>query len=384
MSETRSAEKSAAFRRRARHALAFAIVLAIQFGVFEAALRMWGSSEAAPAFQGLFTGDPAIGYRLKPGAHVRFTTAEFDTDIAINATGVRDEEPLGPKAPDERRIVILGDSLVLSVQVAWGQTFGELLEARLNARSSGHHYRVINAGVQGYGPVEELLLFRSLAPTLQPDLVIETLFVGNDAEEAVTSASKLKADSRPAASAVGESLSTRLRRIVRRSMVLQVLRLRVVSATERFSGALGTPEPPLQSYAATPAPRIAQGLTITRECVAEIASTASASGARTAVMLMPARFQIDDADFGRLKEAVAQSGGELVRDAATSRFDAALAGLSLPRLDVLPALRAALPGPDLFFQQTVHLTPRGHEIVADALDRFIQQQHLLDETPAPR
>jgi SGNH hydrolase-like domain, acetyltransferase AlgX len=384
MSETRSAEKSAAFRRRARHALAFAIVLAIQFGVFEAALRMWGSSEAAPAFQGLFTGDPAIGYRLKPGAHVRFTTAEFDTDIAINATGVRDEEPLGPKAPDERRIVILGDSLVLSVQVAWGQTFGELLEARLNARSSGHHYRVINAGVQGYGPVEELLLFRSLAATLQPDLLIETLFVGNDAEEAVTSASKLKADSRPAASAVGESLSTRLRRIVRRSMVLQVLRLRVVSATERFSGALGTPEPPLQSYAATPAPRIAQGLTITRECVAEIASTASASGARTAVMLMPARFQIDDADFGRLKEAVAQSGGELVRDAATSRFDAALAGLPLPRLDVLPALRAALPGPDLFFQQTVHLTPRGHEIVADALDRFIQQQHLLDETPAPR
>jgi hypothetical protein len=384
MSETRSAEKSAAFRHRARHALAFAIVLAIQFGVFEAALRMWGSSEAAPAFQGLFTGDPAIGYRLKPGAHVRFTTAEFDTDIAINATGVRDEEPLGPKAPDERRIVILGDSLVLSVQVAWGQTFGELLEARLNARSSGHHYRVINAGVQGYGPVEELLLFRSLAATLQPDLVIETLFVGNDAEEAVTSASKLKADSRPAASAVGESLSTRLRRIVRRSMVLQVLRLRVVSATERFSGALGTPEPPLQSYAATPAPRIAQGLTITRECVAEIASTASASGARTAVMLMPARFQIDDADFGRLKEAVAQSGGELVRDAATSRFDAALAGLPLPRLDVLPALRAALPGPDLFFQQTVHLTPRGHEIVADALDRFIQQQHLLDETPAPR
>jgi SGNH hydrolase-like domain, acetyltransferase AlgX len=384
MSETRSAEKSTAFRRRARHALAFAIVLAIQFGVFEAALRMWGSSEAAPAFQGLFTGDPAIGYRLKPGAHVRFTTAEFDTDIAINANGVRDEEPLGPKAPDERRIVILGDSLVLSVQVAWGQTFGELLEARLNARSSGHHYRVINAGVQGYGPVEELLLFRSLAATLQPDLVIETLFVGNDAEEAVTSASKLKADSRPAASAVGESLSTRLRRIVRRSMVLQVLRLRVVSATERFSGALGTPEPPLQSYAATPAPRIAQGLTITRECVAEIASTTSASGARTAVMLMPARFQIDDADFGRLKEAVAQSGGELVRDAATSRFDAALAGLPLPRLDVLPALRAAFPGPDLFFQQTVHLTPRGHEIVADALDRFIQQQHLLDETPAPR
>ena len=328
MNETRSTEPGATRRRRVRHAVIFAIVVAVQFGVFEAALRMWGSSEAAPAFQGLFTGDPTIGYRLKPGAHVRFTTAEFDTDIAINATGLRDEEPLGPKVPGERRIVILGDSLVLSVQVAWQQTFGELLEARLNARSSGHRYRVINAGVQGYGPVEELLFFKSLAATLQPDLVIETLFVGNDAEEAVTSAAKLKGADRPAATAVRDSLSTRLRRVVRRSMVLQVLRLRVVSATERFTGALGTPEPPLQSYAVNPAPRIGQGLTIARECVAGIAASATAGGARTAVMLMPARFQVDDADYGRLKEAVAQSGGELARDAASERFAAAISGLA--------------------------------------------------------
>ena len=37
----------------------------------------------------------------------------------------------------------------------------------------------------------------------------------------------------------------------------------------------------------------------------------------------------------------------------------------------------------MFFQQTVHLTPRGHEIVADALDGFIQQQGLLTRRPAP-
>ena len=43
-------------------------------------------------------------------------------------------------------------------------------------------------------------------------------------------------------------------------------------------------------------------------------------------------------------------------------------------LDVLPALRAALPGPDLFYQETVHLTPRGHAVVAEALERFIEDQ----------
>ncbi len=59
---------------------------------------------------------------------------------------------------------------------------------------------------------------------------------------------------------------------------------------------------------------------------------------------MPARFQVDDGDYGRLKEIVAAAGGTLVRDAATERFDQALAPLGLPRLDLLPALRARASG----------------------------------------
>ena len=189
---------------------------------------------------------------------------------------------------------------------------------------------------------------------------------------------------------------------MRRSMVLQIARLRAVALTDRFTGVLAPPEPPLQSYAATPAPRIERGLEITRAAVSAIADHAASLGARTGVVLMPARFQVDDADYGRLRDAVAQAGGELVRDGATRRFDAALAPLPLPRVDVLPALRAALPGPassepqaasseqraassDLFVQQTVHLTPRGHRVVAEALERFLDGSGLLDApTPAGR
>lgn len=360
-----------------RRAPLVAVILAAQFCVFEAALRTWGSSEAAPAFQGLFVNDATIGYRLRPGARVRFATSEFDTGIAINGAGVRDDEEIGPKDPTERRILVLGDSLVLSVQVPFQQTFGELLERRLNAAGTPVRYRVINAGVQGYGPVEELLFFRSIAASVQPDVVLATLFVGNDAEEAVVSEAKLSGPERPAAAALRESLATRLRRVVRRSMVLQTLRLRAVAATERFSNTLAPPEPPLQSYAAHPAPRISQGLAITHRVVEQIAADASAGGARTAVVLMPARFQVDDADYGRLREAVAQAGGELVRDAASARFNDALADLNVPTFDVLPALRRARPGPDLFFQQTVHLTPRGHDVVAEALERFLRESGLV-------
>jgi hypothetical protein len=371
-------------RAWARRFLLLVVIAAAQFAVFEIALRTWGHSEAAPAFQSLFMPDSAVGYRLRPNARTRFATAEFDTEIAVNAQGVRDSRDIGAKPAGERRIVILGDSLVLSVQVDEHQTFCRLLEERLNQRGGPYTYRVINAGVQGYGPVEELLFFREVARQFEADLVIETIFVGNDAEDAVGSSSKLKGGARPAAEVLSDSIVARLRRLVRRSMVLQILRLRVISVTDRLTNWLSPPEPPLQSYALKPAARIARGLDISRDCVDAIAREAATTGAQTMIMLMPARFQVDDGDYGRLRQIVHELGGELVRDAASQRFDHALAPLPLPRFDALPALRSALPGPDLFFQQTVHLTPRGHEVVAAALERFIEDRGLMSASGAAR
>jgi lysophospholipase L1-like esterase len=368
---------------RARRATLFLVIVAAQFAVFEIGLRTWGSSEAAPSFQGLFQNDPVLGYRLKRHARTRFTTKEFSATIAVNGQGFRDDDEVGAKPPNERRILLLGDSLVLSVQVAFDQTFGQLLEKHLNSQSGDIRYRVINGGVQGYGPVEESLYFKQIVSVVQPDVVIPVLFVGNDAEEAVVSKPKLAGSSRSAASRAGDSIATKMRRLVRRSMVLQILRLRVVSATERLTPTMAPPEPPLQSYAAQPAPRIQDGLAVTRRCVEDIIATARGSGATTAIVFMPARFQVDDADYGRLKDAVTQAGGVLVRDGATQRFVAALATLPVPQLDVLPSLRGALPGPDLFFQETVHLTPRGHEVVAAALDRFIDEHRGELHLPLP-
>lgn len=368
--------------RRGFRIVIFLVIVLIQFAAFEAAMRTWGGSEASPAFQNLFMDDPVIGYRLRPGTQTRFRTSEFTADIAINEQGVRDDAPIGPKPPGERRIVVLGDSLVLSVQVDFEQTFGALLEQRLNRGApDGLRYRVINAGVQGYGPVEELLFLRTVARHFEPDVVLVGLYVGNDAEEALTSEAKLLGSERPAVDAAGEKLLMRMRRLVRRSMVLQVLRLRLVSATDRFRPRALAPEPPAQSYAANPAPRIARGLELTSRIVELMAAEAREAGARTGVVLMPARLQIDDGDYGRLREIVRQAGGELVRDAATTRFDAALGHLPFPRIDLLPDLRAAPPGADLYHQQTAHFTPRGHEVVAGTLERFLRDSGLLAEPP---
>jgi lysophospholipase L1-like esterase len=366
----------APWRLLGRRLLVAALVLGGEFAAFEAFLRWQGGSEAAPAFQQLFMPDDVIGYRLRPGEAVTYTTAEFSTPIAINAQGVRDTD-IGPKPLGERRVVVLGDSLVLAVQVPHGATFCQRLQARLNARApAGIRYRVINAGVQGYGPVEELLFYRTVARRFEADLVLIATFVANDAVEAFDTAWRLDGGR---ALAVREETRATLRRIVRRSMVLQIARQRVEQVVGRAADT-AAPSRPVASYLATPPAFVTDGLAIAARTLAMLAREAAADGARTAIVLVPARFQLDPAEFGRLVGAVDPAAGPLRVDGASERFATALAPLGVPTLDLLPLLKAAPPGQ--FFEQTVHFTPAGHDTVAAALDAFIAREHLLG-APAP-
>jgi hypothetical protein len=180
--------------------------------------------------------DDVIGYRLRPGQSVVFTTPEFST--AIRPTRRACATRHRPKPPGERRVVVLGDSLVLACQVPREQTV--LRPPRGPAqrrRAGGVRYRVINAGVQGYGPVEELLFYRRVASHFDADLVLVATFVANDAVEAFDAAWRLDG-SRPPAVGRGDETERTLRRTVRRSMVLQIARqrldqLRIAAARRR-------------------------------------------------------------------------------------------------------------------------------------------------------
>lgn len=345
------------------------IILLAQFVVLEAGLRWHGGSEASPAFQQLFMQDPRVGHRLRPGAAARYTTTEFSTDIVINAQGVRDDRPIGPKAPGERRVVILGDSLVLSVQVDLQTTFAKHLERGLNASGGGSTWRVINAGVQGYGPVDEWLFYKNVIDPLEPDLVLIMVFVGNDAVEAHDKESWIAADGPPVTGG-GDVAAGQVRRIIRSSMVLQNVRFRWDLLKLAVEGP--SAERPLTSYLESPPPDVANGLVVSRRAFSLIAEKAAARGARTAFAFMPARFQTDDADHARLDAIVTAGGDTLLRHAATERFQQALAPLALPTFDLLPVLQAQPQRQELFFQENVHLTPRGHQVVGDALLSFVR------------
>jgi hypothetical protein len=348
----------------------------LQFAVFETALRVVGGSEAAPAFQRLFVDDPVIGYKLRPSTAIRFTTDDFSTDIAINSAGVRDDE-LGPKAPNERRIVVLGDSLVLAVQVQLQQTFCKQLEASLNGRSNGLRYRVIDAGVQGYGPVEEVFFYERVASKLQPDLVLLVTFVANDAVEAYEHGFRLQAGGATNAPLPPARLGDRLRRVVRRSMVLQIVRQRVDTVRERFQWAR-PPRPDLRllTYATPEPPELVRGFDVSRTAIGRLARDASQDRAKFAIVLMPARLQLEAEEFERMRALVATAAYDMDVDAATTRFAAALQPLNVPVLDLLPAFRSAPDPHRVFFESTVHLTPEGHVIASKAILAFLDARGL--------
>ena len=354
------------------------VVFALGFGVFEAGMRVAGGSEAAPAFQRLFMQDPRIGHRLRPGERTHFATPEFAADIAINSAGVRGDE-LGPKPPGERRIAILGDSIVLSVQVDLATTFAARLERHLNEAGPART-RVINGGVQGYGPIEELLFYRHVVSGLEPDVVLVFVFVANDAIEAIDSAPKLTADPGNVAPATDEATFF-ARRMVRRSMVLQTVRLRVNEALDWLRpDAAPSLSRPLGTYAQRPPAEVARGMAITRDVIGTLAREAAARGTRVGLVLVPARLQLNDTDFGHLQATARAAGHELLRDAATARFAEALAPLGLPMLDLLPVLKAQPEPADLFFRENIHFTPRGHAVVCEALAAFVTSAFA---SPAP-
>ena len=161
-------------------------------------------------------------------------------------------------------------------------------------------------------------------------------------------------------------------------MVLQLLRLRVVVGDRALRGHAGTAGAAAAELRRERRRRASpRGSRSPGTASARSRAMRRGRGARTGIVLMPARFQVDDADYGRLQEAVAAArrrAGARRRDRAF-RDGARRRCRCRDRSAAGAARGAARPGPVL--PGDVHLTPRGHEVVADALDAFIDEQQLL-------
>jgi lysophospholipase L1-like esterase len=124
-----------------------------------------------------FRDHPTLGWCLREnwsGSH-RWTGGHS----RINAQGVRDDRPVGPREADERRLLILGDSVTFGFKVSTAEAYPAQLEQVLHARGVG--WRVLNGGVIAYDPSQEVDWLEEFGWPLEPD-VIAVGFCANDGD----------------------------------------------------------------------------------------------------------------------------------------------------------------------------------------------------------
>lgn len=119
-------------------------------------------------------------YELKPDIHTCYYGARVDT----NSQSIRAERDYEiPKPPNTYRILLLGDSQTFGQGVNFDETFGQILEKKLNEASKGPVVEVLNGGVDGYNTAQEAAFFVHRGLRFEPDLVL-ILFIANDFEYA--------------------------------------------------------------------------------------------------------------------------------------------------------------------------------------------------------
>jgi lysophospholipase L1-like esterase len=159
------------------------VALVVAFVVLEVLVRwLWTLPPAMAEFGqgGLYETSASGGTGLCPGYRgvLQVSTDVPGHEVAINSLGMRGDE-VGEKQPGERRLLVVGDSLVFGYGVAAVDTFAAQLQTRL--RDSGRTVTVGNGGISGFGSYEAAQRIGDLRPTFAPDAVLFTIYLGNDA-----------------------------------------------------------------------------------------------------------------------------------------------------------------------------------------------------------
>jgi hypothetical protein len=110
--------------------------------------------------------------------HRRSTTFRTDgIDMRFNSLGMRDDEPVVPKPAGTRRLLLLGDSVVVGPGVPQEDILGSRLRRLLAPRGVD----LVTGAVSGWNTVFEEMFVATNLPRLAPDVVV-LVYVMNDDE----------------------------------------------------------------------------------------------------------------------------------------------------------------------------------------------------------
>jgi len=126
----------------------------------------------------IYAPDPYSGWTNRPNFSYQHVTPEFVADIYTNGEGFRvsaTHEEYQTGRPDTHyRILLIGPSFAFGWGVNYEDTFAVHLQHFLRSRqfANGKHIEVLNHGVPGLPPANELEWLKQVGITYNPNLVI--------------------------------------------------------------------------------------------------------------------------------------------------------------------------------------------------------------------
>jgi lysophospholipase L1-like esterase len=305
----------------------------------------------------------------------------------VSAQGLRDREYAVPKTAGAQRVLVLGDSITYGTNVAAASTFSEQLE-----RSLAGQVEVINSGVAGYTPYNELQYYREQGRLFEPDVVIVVFSLNDVANPRLhINYADEQIEAIPAAAIPNPAYD--------QAHILPLIEARrstspldwsalydfVTDRLEAEAGEFRSYEDPA-GYTELQGRRWPTFITgedtlsievLTdyqspewqwlRTMYGQLAEAVSQDGARLALVAVPLAYQLEDGYPYLPQTLLAQYTAEQ----------------GLPYLDLLPTLQPHA-AEDLFFGTTTgtydvwHLTDRGHTLTAEALRQFLLDEALLE------
>ncbi len=125
----------------------------------------------------VFQRDAELAHAPRAGTDVVVWDPEWQARLRFNSLGIRGPDPAALSS-NGRRVLMLGDSFTLGIQVEEHETVAGRLEQALNAEAPT---QVWNAGVENYGTHQAVIRAARLLKTgLSVDAIVLNFYMGND------------------------------------------------------------------------------------------------------------------------------------------------------------------------------------------------------------
>lgn len=343
--------------------------------------------------------DPVVGQRYLRNFAGDVYDSEAGRPVALrfNGEGFRGPERPKEKPPGVRRVAVLGDSMIAALAVDEEQTLVCELERLLNETRPQEQWEVLNFGVNGSSPGQQLVLYRELVCQYQPDIVLTTFFVGNDLADncrRLSHSPRIYFDLDKSGNLVLQPF------LAKRAMVSRFLnrysrfyvwqRTATNQARHRVQAQLSVLSPGDWVFCRAEPPDVAHAWKLSEELLEAFRDEVEGRGSRFAMVMIPSAEQVYEERF----QSVKQSAGALAEDFDPDYPDQRLGDFcrraSIPFLSMTNAFRRAAPHASiavseewLFCNAAGHFNVQGNALAAQTVQRFLTQHEpqALSQTP---